>query len=57
MCGVGFTMSVFIASLAFENSPAAFGDFARLGILTGSLLAALLGYFWLDKVLPKKGAK
>ncbi|UCX05554.1 Na+/H+ antiporter NhaA [Shewanella glacialimarina] len=57
MCGVGFTMSVFIASLAFENSPAAFGDFARLGILTGSLLAALIGYFWLDKVLPKKGAK
>ncbi|WP_434928558.1 Na+/H+ antiporter NhaA [Shewanella sp. HL-SH5] len=57
MCGVGFTMSVFIASLAFENSPTAFGDFARLGILTGSLLAALIGYFWLDKVLPKKGAK
>lgn len=57
MCGVGFTMSVFIASLAFENSPAAFGDFARLGILTGSLFAALIGYFWLDKVLPKKGAK
>ncbi|MCL1141416.1 Na+/H+ antiporter NhaA [Shewanella gaetbuli] len=57
MCGIGFTMSVFIASLAFDGAPAAFGDYARLGILTGSLFAALLGYFWLDKVLPKKGAK
>lgn len=57
MCGIGFTMSVFIASLAFENSPAAFGDYARLGILTGSFFAAIIGYFWLDKVLPKQGAK
>ncbi|MEH6464531.1 MAG: Na+/H+ antiporter NhaA [Shewanella psychromarinicola] len=55
MCGIGFTMSVFIASLAFEHSPAAFGDYARLGILTGSLFAATIGYFWLAKVLPKNG--
>ncbi|QIR15247.1 Na+/H+ antiporter NhaA [Shewanella aestuarii] len=57
MCGIGFTMSVFIASLAFESAPAAFGDYARLGILTGSFFAAVIGYFWLDKVLPKQGAK
>ncbi|QDE30399.1 Na+/H+ antiporter NhaA [Shewanella polaris] len=57
MCGIGFTMSVFIASLAFENSPAAFGDYARLGILTGSLFAAVIGYFWLAKVLPENGVK
>jgi NhaA family Na+:H+ antiporter len=50
-------MSVFIASLAFENSPAAFGDYARLGILTGSLFAAVIGYFWLAKVLPENGVK
>ncbi|MBR9726639.1 Na+/H+ antiporter NhaA [Shewanella intestini] len=55
MCGIGFTMSVFISSLAFDGAPDAYGDYARLGILTGSLLAALIGYFWLDKVLPKKG--
>ncbi|GGB74592.1 Na+/H+ antiporter NhaA [Shewanella inventionis] len=55
MCGIGFTMSVFIASLAFEHSPAEYGDYARLGILTGSLIAALIGYFWLAKVLPKTG--
>ncbi|MGI2104799.1 Na+/H+ antiporter NhaA [Shewanella frigidimarina] len=57
MCGIGFTMSVFIASLAFEHSPAAYGDYARLGILTGSILAALIGYFWLAKVLPETGEK
>ncbi|WP_394129706.1 Na+/H+ antiporter NhaA [Shewanella maritima] len=57
MCGIGFTMSVFISSLAFENAPDAFGDFARLGILTGSLIAAVIGYVWLDKSLPKKEAE
>lgn len=46
LCGVGFTMSLFIASLAFENTPASnlsrlFDE--RLGILIGSTAAALLG--------------
>jgi len=54
LCGVGFTMSMFIGSLAFEgaNSPYLYQD--RIGILGGSFIAALLGYFWLHKVLPKK---
>lgn len=57
MCGIGFTMSVFISSLAFESAPAQLGDFARLGILMGSMLAAVIGYVWLDKVLPKAKAE
>ena len=56
MCGIGFTMSMFISSLAFVGEGAAYGDFARLGILVGSLLSAVIGYFWLDKVLPKTPA-
>ena len=47
LCGVGFTMSLFIGSLAFEN-PADDQSFAapiRLGVLSGSLLSGLLGYF------------
>jgi len=40
--GIGFTMSLFIASLAFESGEAA-TDY-RLGILLGSLLSAACGY-------------
>lgn len=57
MCGIGFTMSMFIASLAFANAGANYNDLARLGILMGSMIAAVLGYFWLSSVLPKKVAK
>lgn len=57
MCGIGFTMSMFISSLAFEHEGMAYGDLARLGILIGSLLAAVIGYFWLSKVLPAQGEK
>ena len=55
LCGIGFTMSMFIASLAFEQADPMYGDLARLGTLIGSFIAALVGYFWLSKVLPKKG--
>jgi len=42
LCGIGFTMSLFIGSLAFEHS--AFDAPIRLGVLTGSLVCACLGY-------------
>lgn len=52
--GVGFTMSLFIASLAFEGSGApVFNAEARLGILTGSILSGVTGFF----VLKKCGSK
>ena len=44
LCGIGFTMSLFIGSLAFEGGGGP--DYAiddRLGILTGSLLSAIVG--------------
>lgn len=45
LCGVGFTMSLFIASLAFEGSGApVFNTEARLGILVGSVLSGVTGY-------------
>ncbi len=54
ICGIGFTMSLFIGSLAFEQTieGQAMGD--RLGILVGSLLSAVMGYIWLRYVAKPK---
>jgi NhaA family Na+:H+ antiporter len=42
LCGIGFTMSLFIASLAFPRSPDVL-DSAKLGILAASAASALVG--------------
>ena len=54
LCGIGFTMSLFIASLAFEASGAEYVVQTRLGIICGSLLAALAGYAILRFTLPRQ---
>ena len=57
LCGIGFTMSLFIGMLAFENG--ASGEVIvtdRLGILAGTLVSALAGYVVLHFVLPKRAS-
>lgn len=54
MCGVGFTMSLFIGSLAFEGTLASAPMNERLGILAGSVVSAVMGYFWLAHVAKAK---
>jgi NhaA family Na+:H+ antiporter len=54
LCGIGFTMSIFISSLAFANVSPEFDTYARLGILMGSTTAAIIGYALLHFSLPKK---
>lgn len=44
LCGIGFTMSLFVGSLAFVPGASEFAGMDRMGILTGSLFAALIGY-------------
>jgi NhaA family Na+:H+ antiporter len=57
LCGVGFTMSLFVGSLAFENTVVnhdmVFDE--RLGIILGSLLSGIMGYIVLHLTLPKIG--
>ncbi|MGY3903093.1 Na+/H+ antiporter NhaA [Aeromonas lusitana] len=56
LCGIGFTMSMFIASLAFEHGGLDYGSYSRLGILVGSTLAAVVGYLALRVSLPNREA-
>jgi len=54
LCGIGFTMSLFIGMLAFESTAASEVVVTdRLGVLVGSLIAALTGYVVLHFVLPR----
>lgn len=43
LCGIGFTMSLFIGGLAFAGQGPGYDQQVKLGVLSGSLLAALLG--------------
>lgn len=51
LCGIGFTMSLFIGGLAFAGLEVKLFD-ERLGIILGSLLAGIMGFIYLKKVLP-----
>jgi NhaA family Na+:H+ antiporter len=53
LCGVGFTMSLFVGSLAFEQNSASplFQD--RLGIVIGSLISGVLGYILIKRAVKK----
>lgn len=52
LCGIGFTMSLFIGSLAFEAQPA-LQDATKLGILGGSAIAGVLGWLILRLAAPR----
>lgn len=53
LCGIGFTMSIFIASLAFVDADFSLIRYSKLGILLGSIASASVGYCLLRLTLPK----
>jgi len=53
LCGIGFTMSLFIGSLSFEESGVNLIFDERLGIILGSIASAVAGYALLAKTLNR----
>ncbi len=53
ICGVGFTMSLFIGSLAYQHSTLDLMPLVKIGVVLGSLTAGLAGFFVLKKAPHK----
>ena len=55
--GIGFTVSLFIANLSFGLDHLELLNQAKIGIVAGTLISGLLGFFILHKTLPKRESK
>ena len=53
LTGIGFTMSLFVGNLAFADQLSNM-DGVKIGVLSGSFLSAIIGYFMLLMVTKKK---
>ncbi len=53
LAGIGFTMSIFIADLAFKGN-AGLIAYSKNGIILGSLISAFLGFLWLKFISGRK---
>ncbi len=52
LAGIGFTMSIFIANLAFKNGDTI--QFSKVSVLVGSVLSCIIGLVWLRITLKEK---
>ncbi|MEX6686260.1 Na+/H+ antiporter NhaA [Danxiaibacter flavus] len=52
LAGIGFTMSIFISTLAFSDP--AYQDIAKVAVLAGSVASMIAGYFWLRSLHTRK---
>jgi NhaA family Na+:H+ antiporter len=53
LCGVGFTMSLFIGSLAFEEQGLAYQTQVKVGVLVGSIMSGVLGAYLIKRSSDK----
>ena len=56
LCGIGFTMSIFVGSLAFQEADIGYARIDRLAIILASLLSSIAGYSLLRYACPKPTA-
>lgn len=54
LCGIGFTMSLFIGTLAFREAESVYAALVRVGVLTGSILSGIIGYLFLRFTLSER---
>lgn len=57
LCGIGFTMSLFIGTLAFEGQTAEYHNNVKLGVLLGSVLSAVMGAIIIKRSQKLNGGK
>jgi NhaA family Na+:H+ antiporter len=55
LAGIGFTMSIFITLLAFDDPSHI--DTAKMAILVASVISGIAGFLWLKKALPDRAIK
>lgn len=53
LCGIGFTMSLFISTLAYDSTMGDYAMSARIGILVGSFISAIAGFLILKTAIGK----
>lgn len=57
ICGIGFTISLFIGSLAFNYRHTSYLNSVKIGVLTGSLLSGVIGYLFLQFIYRTSSKK
>jgi NhaA family Na+:H+ antiporter len=57
LCGIGFTMSLFLGTLAFAGNDRLYGVEVRVGVLLGSLLSGVIGALMLEIALRIKAGR
>lgn len=54
ICGVGFTMSLFIGTLAYQNNDSSLMPMVKIGVVLGSLISGVTGFLMLKRTSSKR---